>query len=118
MTRSAHAADNETTLTLKWLNAEVCRHKECDRIAEMRKALTVMGADVAERDDGLVIRGGAIHGARLDSRADHRLVMTLAVAGLVAEGTTVISKTECVKKTFPAFVSEMQAIGCDMRKRS
>jgi len=107
-------AEGETVLT----NAEVCRHKECDRISEMHKALTAMGADVAERDDGLVIRGGPLHGARLDSRADHRMVMTLAVAGLVAEGTTVISQIECVRKTFPGFVAEMQAVGSDMRKLS
>jgi len=107
-------AEGETVLT----NAEVCRHKECDRIVEMRKALTAMGADVTERDDGLAIRGGPLRGARLDSRSDHRMVMTLTVAGLLAEGTTVISKVDCVKKTFPGFVGEMQAIGCDLRKLS
>jgi 3-phosphoshikimate 1-carboxyvinyltransferase len=104
-------AEGETVLA----NAAVCRHKECDRIAEMHKALREMGADVEERDEGLVIRGGPLRGARLDSRADHRMVMTLAVAGLVADGTTSISNVECVRKTFPAFVAEMQAIGCDMR---
>ena len=104
-------AEGETVLT----NAEVCRHKECDRISEVCKALREMGGEVEERNDGLVIRGGPLRGARLDSRCDHRMVMTLAVAGLVADGTTVISDLECVKKTFPAFVAEMQAIGCDMR---
>jgi len=104
-------AEGETVLA----NAAVCRHKECDRVTEMCKALKEMGADVEERDDGLVIRGGPLRGARLDSRSDHRIVMTLAVAGLVADGTTTISSAECVKKTFPAFVAEMQAIGCDMR---
>jgi len=107
-------AQGETVLT----NAEVCRHKECDRIAEVCKALKTMGADVEERRDGLAVRGGALRGARLDSHGDHRMVMTLAVAGLVAEGTTVISEIECVKKTFPAFVAEMQSVGCDMRKLS
>ena len=43
------------------------------------------------------------------------LVPLLAVLATQAEGTTVISSVECVKKTFPAFVSEMQAVGCDMR---
>ena len=104
-------AEGETVLT----NAEICRHKECDRIAEMHKALRAMGADAEERPDGLVIRGGPLRGVRLDSHADHRMVMTLAVAGLVADGATVISGMECVKKTFPGFVSEMQAIGCDMQ---
>ena len=105
-------AEGETVLT----NAEVCRHKECDRIAEMYKALSAMGAGVEQRDDGLVIRGGPLRGTKVDSRGDHLMVMTLAIAGLLADGTTVITDVECVKKTFPAFVSEMQAIGCDMRK--
>jgi 3-phosphoshikimate 1-carboxyvinyltransferase len=84
----------------------------------MHRALRAMGADVEQRDDGLVIRGGRLHGATLDSRSDHRMVMTLAVAGLVADGTTVVSNVECVRKTFPAFVAEMQGIGGDMEKRS
>jgi 3-phosphoshikimate 1-carboxyvinyltransferase len=57
-------AEGETVLT----NAEVCRYKECDRIAEMAKALKLMGADVEERPDGLVIRRSKLRGARLDSR--------------------------------------------------
>ena len=108
----ATAAEGETVLT----NAEVCRYKECDRIAEMAKALKAMGADVEERPDGLVIRKSALHGARLDSRADHRMVMTLSVAGLMATGQTIVSNIECVKKTFPDYVNQMQAVGCDMTK--
>jgi 3-phosphoshikimate 1-carboxyvinyltransferase len=104
-------AEGETVLT----NAEVCRHKECDRIAEMRRALASMGADVQERPDGLVVRRSRLHGARVDSRADHRMVMTMAVAALAASGATQISDVECVKKTFPNFVDQMQMIGCDMR---
>lgn len=105
-------AQGETVLT----NAEICRHKECDRITEIARALKAMGADVEQRPDGLVVRGGRLRGAHLNSHADHRMVMTLSVAGLVANGTTVISDVECVKKTFPSFVSEMQSIGCDMQK--
>ncbi len=104
-------AEGETVLT----NAEICRHKECDRITEMHKALTAMGADVEERPDGLVIRKSELCGAKLDSREDHRMVMTLAVAGLAASGQTIISDVECVKKTFPGFVGQMQGIGCDMQ---
>lgn len=104
-------AEGETVLT----NAEVCRHKECDRITEMRKALEAMGARVEERPDGLVIRKSALHGARIDSRGDHRMVMTLAVAGLVADGETLITQPDCVKKTFPNFVEQMQQLGCDMQ---
>ena len=106
-------AAGETVLT----NAEICRHKECDRITQMHKALSAMGADVEERPDGLVIRSSRLRGARLDSRADHRMVMTLALAAMVAEGDSRITDVECVKKTFPSFVEQMTAIGCDMQKQ-
>jgi 3-phosphoshikimate 1-carboxyvinyltransferase len=103
-------AEGETVLT----NAEVCRHKECDRIKATCRALAAMGAKVEERPDGLAVRGGALRGARLDSHADHRMVMTFAVAALVASGATTIASSECVRKTFPAFVEQMQSVGCDM----
>ena len=104
-------AAGETVLT----NVEVCRHKECDRIAEICKALGAMGADIEERPDGLAVRKSTLRGVALDSLADHRMVMTLAVAALVAGGQTTINNIECVKKTFPDFVGQMQGIGCDMR---
>ena len=106
-------AEGETVLT----NAEVCRHKECDRIREMYNALKAMGADVEERPDGLVVRHSRLHGARLDSRNDHRMVMTLSLAGMVASGQTIINNIECVQKTFPRFVESMAAIACDMQKK-
>ena len=105
-------AEGETVLR----NAEVARHKECDRISEMHKALKAMHADVEERPDGLVVRKSCLRGVRLDSRADHRMVMTMAVAGLVADGVTTISDVECVKKTFPDFLAQMRHIGCEMEK--
>ena len=76
-----------------------------------------MGADVEEMPDGLIIRQSRLRGATLNSRADHRMVMTLAVAGMIADGTTVISDIECVKKTFPNFVEQMIKIGSNMEKR-
>ena len=106
-------AEGETVLT----NAEICRHKECDRISEVHKALAAMGADVEERQDGLVVRRSQLRGASLDSHNDHRMVMTLAVAALVAAGQTLIKDIDCIKKTFSHFVEEMQSLGCDMQKQ-
>jgi 3-phosphoshikimate 1-carboxyvinyltransferase len=104
-------AEGETLLT----NAEVCRHKECDRIAEICRSLKAMGADVQERPDGLLVRRSRLHGAKLDSRSDHRLVMALSVAALGVSGSSLVSDIECIKKTFPNFVEQMQAVGCDMQ---
>ena len=106
-------AEGETVLA----NAEVCRHKECDRITAMQKALAAMGADVEERPDGLVIRKSPLRGTRIESRSDHRMVMTMAVAALVASGQTLITDIECVKKTFPDFVSQMRGIEADMQSQ-
>ena len=106
-------AEGETTLT----NAEVARHKECDRITAMHDALKAMGCDLQERPDGLVIRRSRLKGAALDSQNDHRMVMTLAVAGLGAEGVTEIANIDCIRKTFPHFVEQMRHVGCDMQKQ-
>ncbi len=103
-------AQGETVLT----NAEICRHKECDRITQTCKALKAMGAQVEERPDGLVVKRSRMRGTNLESHADHRMVMTMAVAGLAAEGKTRISDIDCVKKTFPNFVQQMQGLGCEM----
>ena len=103
-------AEGETVLA----NAEICRHKECDRIAEMHRALSAMGADVTQRPDGLVVRQSTLHGTTLDSRADHRMVMTLATAGLGATGETIVRDVACVKKTFPHFVQQMERVGAAM----
>ena len=106
-------AEGQTVLT----NAEIARHKECDRITDMYNALKSMGADVEERQDGLIIGKSKLHGVTLDSRKDHRMVMTLAVAGMTASGQTTISDVECIKKTFPDFIKQMRGIGCDMQKQ-
>jgi 3-phosphoshikimate 1-carboxyvinyltransferase len=106
-------AEGETVLT----NAEICRRKECDRISEMASALKQMGADVEERPDGLVIRKSELKGANHHSRNDHRMVMTLSVAGMLADGYTCISDADCVRKTFAEFPQQMLTIGADMDKQ-
>ncbi len=105
-------AEGETILT----NAAICRSKECDRITATQESLSAMGADIEERPDGLVIRKSALRGARLRSRHDHRMVMTLTIAGLAAEGRTIVEAAECVKKTFAHFPEQMIGLGAELRK--
>ena len=105
-------AEGQTVLT----NAEICRHKECDRITETCNTLKSMGADVEERPDGMIIRQSRLHGANIDSRADHRMVMTMTLAAMMADAKTRISDIDCVKKTFPGFVDQMASIGCDIQR--
>jgi 3-phosphoshikimate 1-carboxyvinyltransferase len=91
-------------------DARELRVKESDRIATLTQELRKMGAQIEERADGFVIAGPtSLHGARVDAHDDHRLAMSLAVAGLIARGETVIGSWECVADSFPDFVGTLQA---------
>lgn len=92
-------------------DASELRVKESDRLAVVAHHLAAMGADVTENPDGLVIRGGRpLRGARLDSHGDHRIAMAFAIAGLFAEGETVIENTECVETSFPGFAAQLEQL--------
>jgi 3-phosphoshikimate 1-carboxyvinyltransferase len=89
--------------------------KESDRIAAIARELGKLGVQVTEQDDGLDVRGSArLTGATVASGGDHRLAMALAVAGLVADGETVIEDTACVRTSFPGFVDAMNALAGDL----
>lgn len=108
------AADGTTRLT----NCEHVRYKETDRVAAMAEALTALGADVEEHPDTLVIHGGEsdLQGARLDGRADHRIIMALSVAGLVAEGDTTVVGAEHVDVSFPEFFDVLHGLGASVSR--
>jgi 3-phosphoshikimate 1-carboxyvinyltransferase len=92
-------------------DAAELRVKESDRVAALARGLGAMGASITERSDGLVIEGGAtLQGAAVASGGDHRIAMALAVAGLVAEGETVVDDTACVATSFPQFVDALNAL--------
>lgn len=81
------------------------RVKESDRIRAIARELGRMGAHVGELPDGLEIRGGRrLSGARVASGGDHRMAMALVVAGLLADGETVVEDTDCIATSFPGFV--------------
>jgi 3-phosphoshikimate 1-carboxyvinyltransferase len=89
------------------------RVKESDRIAAMAAGLSAMGADVEERPDGWVITGPCqLEGARVASAGDHRVAMALAVAALMARGTTEIEGAECVEISYPGFWDDLEAVRC------
>lgn len=93
------------------VNVPQARMKETDRIATMTSELRKMGADITERPDGLVVRESRLRGARVHGWKDHRVVMSLAVAGLACEGETTIETAEAVAVTFPAFADLMRHLG-------
>jgi 3-phosphoshikimate 1-carboxyvinyltransferase len=97
--------------TTRLYNVPQARLKETDRITVMQQELSKLGADIEEREDGLVIRGGKIlHGCRVDGHGDHRVVMSLAVAALAADGETIISDAEAVEITYPGFFKQLEAL--------
>jgi 3-phosphoshikimate 1-carboxyvinyltransferase len=102
--------------TTRITDCEHVRYKETDRVSAMAESLTAMGASVEEADDELAIHGdeSALEGTVLDGRGDHRIVMALAVAGLVAEGTTTIEGAEHVDVSFPGFFDVLAGLGADV----
>ncbi len=91
-------------------NAEHVRFKETDRLHAMTVELKKMGVDITEEKDRLIIKGGRIKGAQVHGWDDHRIVMSLAVAGMVAGGTT-IDTVESVDISYPGFFEDLKNIG-------
>lgn len=106
-------AEGETKIS----NAAIAKTKECNRIHAIVTELRKMGADIHELEDGLIVKKSALKGSLVHSYHDHRMAMSLAVAGLGAEGETTISNVECVAKTFPTFVKDFNAIKAEIRER-
>lgn len=97
--------------TTEIVGGKIARFKECDRIHAIVSELKKMGAKIEEREDGMMIEQSSLQGAFTQSYADHRLAMSLTVAGLAAEGETVISGVESVAKSFPGFFDHLRELG-------
>lgn len=109
---AAACAAGETVLT----GAEELRVKESDRIQVMADGLQTLGADVRPTSDGIVVRGGRLHGGRVDSHGDHRIAMAFAIAALRADGDVVIDDCANVDTSFPGFVPLAQGAGCRLER--
>jgi len=87
------------------------RVKETDRIRAIKIELTKMGAQVEEKEDGVVVKGvGKLEGAQCQSHGDHRMAMALAVAGLCSRGTTQVLDSGCIATSFPDFEETLEKI--------
>ena len=96
------------------INAARLRLKESDRILSVRAMLSALGVESDAADDLLVIHGrGGFTGGTVESFNDHRIAMALAVAGLAADGETVIDGAEAASVTYPDFIRDFQNIGAD-----
>ncbi|MGI5895718.1 MAG: 3-phosphoshikimate 1-carboxyvinyltransferase [Oscillospiraceae bacterium] len=93
-------------------HAERLRIKESDRLAAVSALLTAGGAQVTVTSDGLIIRGKTeFYGCTVDSSNDHRIAMSTAVIASTATGAVTLKQAESIRKSYPAFYEDYQAIG-------
>jgi 3-phosphoshikimate 1-carboxyvinyltransferase len=88
------------------------RHKESDRITELVELLSAIGVEAQELRDGFRVRGGTRpRGGILNPQGDHRLAMSLAVAGLAASAPLTIQHPDIIHESFPEFVPSLEFLG-------
>jgi len=110
---AAAAAQGTTTFS----GLEELRVKESDRISAMADGLRRLGIRVDETPDGAVVHGGRFAGGEVESFHDHRVAMSLAMAGTVAEGEVLIRGVDNVDTSFPEFPELMSSIGAEIEQR-
>ena len=91
------------------------RVKESDRIAAMSEGLRKLGIQVDESADGAIVHGGQFSGGTVQSHGDHRIAMSLALAGTVASGEVLVEDVAAVDTSFPGFCDCMASIGANIR---
>ncbi|HEX2237683.1 MAG TPA: 3-phosphoshikimate 1-carboxyvinyltransferase [Gammaproteobacteria bacterium] len=107
---AAACARGVTVLT----GAEELRVKESDRIQAMMTGLRACGINAEPTADGMIVRGGQLQGAIVDSHGDHRVAMAFAIAGLAACGDIIVRDYENVATSFPDFVAFSKGAGLDI----
>jgi 3-phosphoshikimate 1-carboxyvinyltransferase len=84
--------------------------KESDRAKSIAACFSSMGAAVELRGDEMLIYGGSLHGAAIDSCGDHRIAMAAAVAALGASSAVSVAGAECVAKSWPSFFEDLESL--------
>ena len=97
--------------TTRFAGISELRVKESDRIAAMATGLRTLGITVEESDDGAVVHGGQFAGGRVESFGDHRIAMSLAIAGTVAGAPVTVCGVDSVATSFPGFADLMADLG-------
>jgi 3-phosphoshikimate 1-carboxyvinyltransferase len=111
---AALAAEGETVVR----DAQELRVKETDRISVMAAELSKLGAQITETPDGFIIRGAQkLKAATVEGHDDHRVSMSLSVAGLVADGETTILDARCASDSFPGFAETLASLGGLIQQR-
>lgn len=92
-------------------DAEELRYKETDRISVMCGELKKLGVRLKEHRDGFTIHGGTLRGGECEAHGDHRLAMSLALAGLAAPTAVTVHHAEILSESFPDFVPQLRMLG-------
>ena len=110
---AAMAALRGEGLTTRLVNAARLRIKESDRLSTVTEVLNALGASVEEHDDYLVIHGKDIlpGGVTVSGHNDHRIAMMAAIAATNCDAPVTITGAECVKKSYPDFWADYEALG-------
>ena len=98
--------------TTEIINAGRLRIKESDRLKATAEMLSILGADIEEKPEGLVIKGRpSLNGGRVSSSNDHRMAMSAAIASIACRDKVIIDGAEAVNKSYPAFWEDFRALG-------
>ena len=90
-------------------------HKESDRGLTLQEEFGKMGIGIDLVGDDMVVRGGAVKGAKVHSRHDHRIAMACAVAGLRADSEMIIEDAQAIDKSYPDFYRDLQQLGGELK---
>ncbi|MFZ7133780.1 MAG: 3-phosphoshikimate 1-carboxyvinyltransferase [Eubacteriales bacterium] len=94
------------------INAKRLRIKESDRLDAITNVLTILGADIVQYTDGLIIKGRErLIGGTVDSYNDHRIAMAAAVASIKCQEKVVITNSQSVQKSYPDFWQDFESLG-------
>ena len=100
----------------RFTHAERLRLKESDRLKSTAEMIRALGGQAVERPDGLIVQGGTrpggpLTGGVVDGSGDHRIVMAAAIAATVASGAVTITGAQAVRKSYPHFFEDFNALG-------
>ncbi|MGM9521082.1 MAG: 3-phosphoshikimate 1-carboxyvinyltransferase [Oscillospiraceae bacterium] len=104
---AAAFCDGET----RFINGARLRIKESDRLSSTAALISSLGGSVKEQPDGLIIKGKALTGGRVDGFNDHRIVMSAAIAGAFCKEDVIINGAEAIRKSYPTFFDDYRALG-------
>jgi len=105
--------------TTEIINAARLRFKESDRLTAITTELNKIGADIEEKEEGLIIRGKEfLKGGNVDSWNDHRIAMALAVASIRCKEPVIIKDSSCIKKSYPNFWEHFRELGGNLNEWS